>query len=118
MVSSKCKIVIVDKKGNYSFLFKGFRKNKFTISILETVLAIPSEEMLHFNLFFVVLYELRDVFELLKLSNGEIPLIVASENVKIIKKLQKLNYFQVVDLSKSIGVTSRIHDCMNEIFKK
>ena len=90
MVSKKFKIGIVDKKGKYSFLFQGFRKNKFSISGLETVMTVTSEEMVNYNIFFMVLYEYRDVFELLKFRDGGIPAIIASENVKIIKKLQIL----------------------------
>jgi hypothetical protein len=118
MVSKKFKIGVVDKKGKYSFLFQGFRKNKFSISELETVMSVTSEEMVNYNLFFMVLYEYRDVFELLKFRDGGIPAIIASENVKIIKKLQKLNCYPVVDLSKRNSIHTSLHDCMNEFIKK
>lgn len=118
MTNSKYKIGVVDKKGKYSFLFQGFRKNKFAISGLETVMSVTSEEMANYNIFFMVLYEYRDVFELLKFRDGEIPAIIASENVKIIKKLQKLNCYPVVDLSKRNSIHSSLHDCMNELIKK
>jgi hypothetical protein len=118
MVSKKFKIGVVDKKGKYSFLFQGFRKNKFSISGLETVMSVTSEEMVNYNLFFMVLYEYRDVFELLKFRDGGIPAIIASENVKIIKKLQKLNCYPVVDLSKRNSIHNSLYDCMNEFIKK
>lgn len=117
MVSSKCKVVIVDKKGRYLFLFQGFRKNKFDFSRLETVIEIPSEEIVSYNLFFVVLYEFRDVFELLKLNDIGIPIIVGTENSKIIKKLGMVNYYHCVDLSKKHTIISNLHNYINEIFK-
>lgn len=117
MVSTKCKIAVVDKKGKYSFLFQGFRKNKFSVSGLETVMSVTSEEMANYNIFFMVLYEFRDVFELLKMRQSDIPAIIASENVKIIKKLQKLNCYPVVDLSKRNSIHTSLHDCMNEFIK-
>ena len=118
MGHSKCKIGVVDKKGKYSFLFQGFRKNKFAISGFETVMSVTFEEMVNYNIFFMVLYDYRDVFELLQLKDSGIPAIIASENVKIIKKLQKIDCYQVVDLSKRYSIHSSLHDCMNEIIKK
>jgi hypothetical protein len=119
MVSTKCKIGVVDKKGKYSFLFQGFRKNKFAISGFETVMSITSELINQYNLFFVVVYEYKDVFELLQLKDSGIPIIVASENVKIIKKLQMIDFQNcIIDLSSKINILSNLHDCMDEIFKK
>ena len=66
----------------------------------------------------MVLYEYRDVFELLKFRDGGIPAIIASENIKIIKKLQKLNCYPVVDLSKRNSIHSSLHDFMHEFIKK
>lgn len=118
MVNSKCKIGVVDKKGKYSFLFRGFRKNKFVISELETVMFVSSEEMTKYNIFFIVLYEFRDVFELLKFRNIGISAIIASENLRILKKLQKIDCYQVVDLNKKNNIHFSLHDCINEIIKK
>lgn len=118
MVNTKCKIGVVDKKGKYSFLFQGFRKNKFAISGLETVVSMASEVISQYNLFFVVVYEYKDVFELLKLKDSGIPIIVASENFKIIKKLQIIDFHHCIGLSEKINILSSLHDCMNEIFKK
>lgn len=118
MVSTKCKIGVVDKKGKYSFLFQGFRKHKFAISGFETVVSIPSEIIIQHNLFFVVVYEYKDVFELLQLKDIGIPIIVASENVRIIKKLQIIDFQNYIDLSSKINILSNLHDRMNEIFKK
>ena len=118
MAHSKCKIGVVDKSGKYFFLFRGFRKNKFAISGLETVMSITSEEMANYNIFFMVLYEFKDVFELLKFRDSGIPAIIASENVKIIKKIQKLNCYPVVDLSKRNSIHNSLYDCMNEFIKK
>lgn len=43
--------------------FQGFRKYKFSISCFETVMSLTSEEMSNYNIFFIVLYECKDVFE-------------------------------------------------------
>lgn len=117
MVKSKFKIVIVDKKGKYSILFQGFRKNKFTVSTLQTAVNLSSEEIAEYHLFFVVLYEFKDVFELLQLNNSGIPIITASENVKILKKIQAVDSYQCMDLSRNINVLPSLHDCMTQILR-
>ena len=82
-------------------------------------MSVSSEEMVNYNIFFMVLYEYRDVFELLKFRDGGIPAIIASENVKIIKKLQMIDFQNcIIDLSSKINILSNLHDCMDEIFKK
>ncbi|WP_310594484.1 hypothetical protein [Flavobacterium sp.] len=118
MVNSKYKIGVVDKKGKYFFLFQGFRKNKFAVSGLETVVSMTSELITQYNLFFVVVYEYKDVFELLQLKDCGIPIIVASENFKIIKKLQIIDFHHCIGLSEKINILTSLHDCIDGILKK
>lgn len=98
-IISKCKIVLVDKKGVYSFLFEGLRKNKYSFSNYKTILKNTQKELINYNVFFVVLYDMKDVFELLKLNVGVIKIIVVSDNISIIKKLRSLGCIQFIDLT-------------------
>lgn len=115
MMKDRYKIVVVDKKGKFPFLFQGFRKNKYTILRTETIEEFSSNELVSFNLFFVVLYEFRDVFELLLLNTSSSPIIIASENCKILKKVKTIGCFPVVDLSGKVNITNSFHDCIKQI---
>lgn len=115
-MNKRNKILVVDKKSNYSSLFQGFRKNKFTIENLDSVLKMANDELVTFNLFFVVLYETRDVFELLKIYNGSTPIIVASENSRILKKMKNLSCLPLLDLSLKGNTTIKLHECIKDVF--
>lgn len=119
MGSQKCKIIVIDKKNNYSFLFEGLRKNKFKILKSDTILNYtPNDIECSNNLFFMVLYELSDVFELLKLNTQTVPYIIASKNPKIIKKLKILGFTQLIDLSGGVNIMASLNECLKKILYK
>lgn len=114
---SRFKIVVVDKKSNFPFLFHGIRKNKYTVTRIATVKELLSNELTSFNLFFVVLYEFKDVFELLLLNSTSSSIIVGSQNAIILKKLKSAGCYPVVDLSGNVfNVNTSFYDCVKEFF--
>lgn len=116
MVRNRYNIVVVDKKGKFSFLFQGFRKHKYAILTTETLGRFSSDELTNFNMFFVVLYEFKDVFELLLLNNASSSIIVASENTRILKKIRTIDRYPVVELTGKVNITNNFYDCINDFF--
>ena len=120
MSKKRYSIVVVDKKMKFSFLFKGLRKHKYSVLEAETVDEITLNEITNFNLFFVVLYEFRDVFDLLLLNNNcssNTSIIIASENTKILKKAKKIACYPIVDLSGKININNNFHDCIQQFLE-
>jgi hypothetical protein len=117
MINKKCKILVVDKKGKYPFLFRGFRKHKYVISQIDTLLLLDDDDLNNYNLFFIVLYEVRDIFEVLKNHNANTPIILASENSKIIKKIEQLKCFSIVNLSQRANTTIGVQRAMIQTLK-
>lgn len=117
MVNKRCEILVVNKKDNHPFLFSGFRKGKFSVQNKNTITKVPEKELICFDLFVLILYEFKDVFELLKIFDKGIPVIIATENLKILSKMKELNNFFVVNLSGNANVTGNLHECIKQIFK-
>jgi hypothetical protein len=111
------RILVVDKNGRYVSLFKGLRKNKFIVDSIPSLSTLSAEELLDFNLFFIVLYNARDVFDLLKVYKEKTPIVVASSNLKILKKMRDLGCFSVVDFSKKGNLSIELLDCIKQVFK-
>ena len=107
--------MVVDKNDKYSFLFKGFRKNKFEINHFGTVLKFSDTELSNIDLFFMVLYETRDVFELLKIYKGTTPIVIASDNLRILKKMKNLGCFSLFDLSKKGNLHIGLSECIQQV---
>ena len=108
-------IVVVDKKNQFPFLFQGFRKHKYAVTRLATINELTSNELSNFNLVFVVMYEFKDVFELLVLNSTNSSIIVGSSNTRILKNLKSVNSFQVINLSGNLfNINSNFHDCINK----
>ena len=115
-MSNRRKILVIDKYDKYSYLFSGFRKNKFVHNKLISLFKLSEADLFDISLFFIVLYEPRDVFELLKVCKSTTPVIIASENVKILKKLKDLEGFIVLDLSKKGNLYIEFHECLSQVF--
>lgn len=120
MLISKCKILVVDRNEKYHFLFKGFRKNKYVISNLESISNLNFEELINYNLFFVIVYDIQDLLEVLHVYNVKKPIIIATEKVKNIKKIKKikkiikLNNLPVVDLTIKNNLFQQLHDALTQ----
>jgi hypothetical protein len=116
MISSKrSKILIVDKKAKYDFLFHGFRKNKFSFSVCNSVLKHTEDEVLNTQIFFVVLYDTRDVIQLVKLFEVAQTVIVASESKSILKSMQRISRFPLVDLSSKLKYSTDLQESIVKI---
>jgi hypothetical protein len=113
--SKRCKILVVDKKLKYEYLFSGFRKNKFSISVCDSVLKHSDESILDPTIFFVVIYESRDVIQLIKLFDVSKTVIIASESKKILNSFKKISRFPVIDLSSKVSFSIGLHDSITEI---
>lgn len=108
---------MVDKYDKYSYLFKGFRKNKFVINSLISFSKLSDVELSDYNLFFIVLYQPEDIFELLKIYKGATPIIIASENVKILKKMKNVGCFIMLDLSRKGNLSIGLHECIEQVLE-
>ena len=108
------KVLLVDKNQSYNNLFKGFRKSYLTKSQVDSIKGMVDFEILKFNVVCIVVYEYRDLIEVLKLYSISPSIIVASSNNKIIKKLNGYNYCYVINLTK-INYISDLRDCLDKI---
>lgn len=117
MINTKYKILVIDKKKEYPNLFKGFRKHKYTISQIESLSILETEELNNYNLFCIVIYDLRDVFEVLVSHKSNKPVIIASNNNKLIKKIQKLKCYSIIDLTAKFNTTIQLYDAMTQCLK-
>lgn len=106
-MSKRYKILVVGKNDKYQLLFEGLRKNKFAINFSRSFSSFSESELTYFNMFFIVIYEPRDVFELLRVYKENTPIVVASNNLNILKKMKNFSSLTLIDLSKNstmIGV--------------
>lgn len=109
ITTKRLKISVVDKKDYYGVYFKGFRKNKFTINLVGSVLKHSENELKEIGVFFVVLYEPKDVIQLVKLSSVSKSIIIASPNKRLFISLKNISEFQIVDLSSKSNIMSNLH---------
>lgn len=114
MTHAKCKILVVDKKGKYPYLFSGFRKHRYVVSQIESLLTLDDEELTKYNLFCVILYEIKDLLEVLKNYKANKPIIIASDNSKMVKKIEKLKCFSIVDLTQRVNTTIQLHEALTQ----
>jgi hypothetical protein len=99
ITSKRFKILVIDRKDNYSIYFKGFRKNKFAIITVGSGLKFSVNDLKEIGMFFVVLYDSKDMKQLCKLSSISKSIIVASENKMLLNSIKNFSEFQLVDLS-------------------
>jgi hypothetical protein len=109
ITTKRLKILVVDKKNNFSIYFKGFRKNKFTINSVSSVLKHSENELNEIGLFFVVLYEPKDMIQLVKLSTTSKSIVLATSNKRLLASLKNISEFQIVDLSSKSNIMSNLH---------
>lgn len=108
------KVLLVDKNQSYNNLFKGFRRSYLSKSQVDSIKDMVDIEILKFNVVCVVVYEYRDLIEILKLHSISSPIIIASSNNKIIKNLKGYNYSYVINLTK-INYMSDLRDYLDKI---
>lgn len=115
MACNRCKILMVDKKHKFHFVFNGIRKNKFSVNFSDSVLRNTESELLNVNMFFIVIYDKKDIIQLIKLIKIYPLIIIASENSKLLRHLNQLNAFHVVNLNDKYKITSSFHSLLNQI---
>lgn len=115
MLKLRFKIVMIDKKEKFSNIFKGFRKHKFSINYFKNTSEITDKDFEFVNMFFVVLYDYKDLFELLKINTYNYPIIVGSDNINILNKIKKIDKVTVVDMSEEINLRIGLHNCIQQV---
>jgi hypothetical protein len=115
MACKRCRILLVDKKNRFSYLFNGFRKNKFTFFFSDSVFKHSDQELYDVNVFFFVLYDNKDIIQLIKLFKFSPKIIVASDNYRLLKLLIKLNSFPIVDLTGNENIGISLNNSFNQI---
>lgn len=116
MGKSRFNIVMIDRKEKFSTIFTGLRKHKFSINYFKNTSGITDTHFEIVNMFFVVLYEYKDVFELLKLNNCNCPIIIGSDNLNILKKIRKIDKVSVVDMSEELNLKMGLYSCIQQFY--
>lgn len=106
--SKRLKILVVDKKLNYGDYFNGFRKNKFTINSSKNILKYSEEELKEIGVFFIVLYEPRDIIQIVKLAPISKSIIIGTLNNRIFTSFRTIEDYPVVDLSSKFSILSNL----------
>ena len=104
--------MIFDKKCKFHYLFRGFRKHKYNVIMTESFTNFSKEEFSNFHIFIIVLYDFRDVFDLLLIYTRS-TIILAAENPRILKKAKLNGIFHVIDL-KDNNITIQLHECIHK----
>lgn len=116
-MNKRCKILIIDKKNNYSVLFNGLRKNKFTINSITSSLVKNTELMLfETSIFFVVLYEPKDIIQLVKLAPISKSIIIGTVNKRLFSSLQSIQDYPIVNLSPGVHLMSNLQDALSRFY--
>lgn len=115
MTCNRCKILLIDKKNKFSYLFNGFRKNKFAIFFSDSLFKQSDNELCDVDVFFFVLYENKDIIQLIKLFKTCPKIIVASDNYRLLKLLSKLNSFPIVNLTGDENITISLRNSLNQV---
>jgi hypothetical protein len=115
-MNTRCKVLLVDKKGNFLQLFKGFRKNKFAINSVSSVLKSSEIELNETSIFFVVLYEPKDIIQIVKLSNITHSIIVGTVNKRLFQSFRTIRDYPIVDLSTNVNIMTQMHEAIKRIW--
>ncbi|WGK94748.1 MULTISPECIES: hypothetical protein [Flavobacterium] len=110
-------ILLIDKKNKFSFLFQGFRKNKFSIETVNSILKCAETELIRPSVFFVVIYEPRDVIQLVKLAPISKSIIIGTVNKRLFSSFQLIQEYPVVDLSGKGNIINSFHNCLEQFLK-
>ncbi len=115
-MSTRCKILIVDKKNKYPLLFKGFRKNKFKIDSISSVLKSTETALQDTNVFFVVLYEPKDIIQIVKLVPISKSIIIGTVNKRLFSSFRTINDFPIVDLTSGAHLISNLQESLGRFY--
>lgn len=115
-MNKRCKILLVDKNNKYPALFSGFRKNKFAINSMTSVLKSTELMLQETTIFFVVLYEPKDVIQLVKLAPISKSIIIGTENKRLFNSLRSIQDYPLVDLTPEAHLMSNLHDALARFY--
>ncbi len=115
-MNKRCNILVVDKKNNYHILFKGFRKNKFKIDAISSVLKSTETALQDTNVFFVVLYEPKDIIQIVKLAPISKSIIIGTVNKRLFSSFRTIQDFPIVDLSSGVHLMSNLQDSLGRFY--
>lgn len=115
-MSTRCKIVLVDKRNNYPLLFNGFRKNKFKIEVINSVLKSTETVLQDTNIFFVVLYEPKDIIQIVKLAPISKSIIIGTVNKRLFSSFRTIEDYPIVDLSSGVHLMSNLQEALSRFY--
>lgn len=117
MLKNRYNIVVVDKKKKFSFLFQGFRKNKFSIKHAVSIIKCTESELREFSIFFIVVYEPRDIIQLVKLAPISKSIIIGICNKRLLSSFESIKQYPVVDLSGKVSFLINFHNCIGQFLE-
>jgi len=115
-MNKHCKIQIVDKKNEFYQLFKGFRKHKFEINSMTSILTCTELMLQETTIFFVVLYEPKDIIQLVKLAPISKSIIIGTVNKRLFNSLRSIQDYPLVNLSPGVHLMSNLQDALARFY--
>ncbi len=115
-MKKRCNILVVDKKNKYPLLFNGFRKNKFKIDGISSVLKNTETALQDTNVFFVVLYEPKDIIQIVKLVSISKSIIIGTGNKRLFSSFRTIQDFPIVDLSSGVHLMSNLQEALGRFY--
>jgi hypothetical protein len=110
--SKRFKTLIIDKKNNYSIYFKGYRKHKFIFNTVASILKFSENELKETSVFFVVLYEPKDILQIVKLALISKSIIIGTSNKRLFSSFQSIQDYPIIDLTPCVQLRSNLQDAL------
>ena len=112
----RLKTLIIDKKNNYNIYFNGFRKHKFTFNSEQSILKLSENELKKADVFFVVIYEPKDIIQILKLAPISKAIIIGTVNKRLFSSFKSIQDYPIVDLTPCVQLRSNLHDALARFY--
>jgi hypothetical protein len=110
------KTLIIDKKNNYNIYFSGFRKHKFTFDMEPSILKLSENELNDTDVFFVVVYEPKDIIQIVKLAPISKSIIIGTVNKRLFSSFKSIQDYPIVDLTPCVQLRSNLHDALARFY--
>ncbi len=112
----RLKTLIIDKKNNYNIYFNGFRKHKFAFSMEPSILKLSENELKEVDVFFVVVYEPKDIIQIVKLAPISKSIIIGTVNKRLFSSFQSIQDYPIVDLTPCLQLRSKLQDALARFY--
>jgi hypothetical protein len=112
----RCKILLVDKKNKYYTSFNGLRKNKFEVQTISSVLKCTDSTLQETSVFFVILYEPKDIIQIVRLTSISKTIIIGTVNKRLFNSLRNLKDYPIVDLSLSMSLLIPFQEALDRFY--